>query len=137
MHPSGNDVRFAIAVEITERERQNVRRSAGNVVQDELHGAIILKPCKTLRRGILPQIECAYGEDIMVSVMIDIQRAGTESTSEIHYAMEFEFEVSLVFQPVDTMPWSWPWRNVIECISVRVEYVDPSVLIEIGKCNAA
>ena len=69
--------------------------------------------------------------------MIDVGRLGVDGPAQVADAMEPEFQVAQVLQPLHPVPRPGMRREVVEGVPVRVEDIGVSVLVQVDQPHAA
>ena len=77
MHPSGDEIRRAVAVEIADAQRDQMGWRARNIVHGELLMPVVLQPHEALRRRVVPSLVHADDHDVQVPVAVDVGRLRT------------------------------------------------------------
>ena len=74
MHPSGDEIRSTVSIEICNRQGNKVRGRRRDVVQRELLPAVIFQPDQAPGCRILPSVVGADEGDIHIAVAIEVGR---------------------------------------------------------------
>ena len=93
--PAGDEVRLAVAVEIPDRQRDQVRRRAGDGVLRELHPPVVLQPDEARRDRVVPVVVRARDDDVEIAVAVDIRHLRARGARQIGDAVKGELQLPL------------------------------------------
>ena len=74
MHAAGDQVWCAVAVEVADGQRDEMRRRRRDPMHRELLAAVVLQPHETPGGWVVPSVVGADDHDIQVSVAVDVGR---------------------------------------------------------------
>src|ERR1035441_1000520 len=118
VHPHGNQVGLSIPVHVCRFQADEMSRRVADVMLREVHFAIVLKPDDTLRVRLLPKVVATDGGDIQIAIAVEVDRNGGAGPREKADGMMLELEIALLFEPLDAVPGSWAWGQVVEGIPI-------------------
>ncbi len=103
----------------------------GNIMPDKLHVTCIFEPYEALRLRFRPDIKGTYNKKIKVAIEIYIHRPCIISPRKVADPVVFEINTAFVFKPLNSMPWSALGWNIVKGITVCIEDIFLSILVEI------
>lgn len=123
VHAHGNQVGLSVSIHVRRFETDEMSRRVADVMLCEVHFAVVLVPDYTLRFRLFPEVIATDGGNIQIAIAVKIgcdRGAGTRQKTD---GVMLEFEITLVFEPLDAVPRTWAWRQVVKGVSIRVEDV--------------
>src|ERR1017187_1516152 len=99
--------------------------------------AVILKTHEADRILVVPVVETAAGDYVLVPVALQVRHDGAECAGKVPHAVERELAAAHVLQPLDPVPGSGTGRGIVEAVAVGVDNVGPAVLVHVRDAQAA
>ena len=97
----------------------------------KVHFAIVFEPDDALRVRPLPEVIATDGRDIQMAIAVEVGRHRGAGPREKADGVMFKFEIAFILEPLDAVPGTRAWRQVIKSVPIRVEDVHQSVLVQV------
>src|SRR5581483_7737943 len=94
VHPARHDVRGAVAVEVADGERDEMRRAARDAVLGELHPPVVLEPDEAGRLRVVPVVVGAGDHDVEVAVAVEVNGLRPGGARQLGDPVEREVEAA-------------------------------------------
>src|ERR1035438_8766958 len=75
--------------------------------------------------------------DIQVAVAVEVGRHRGAGPRQKADGVMFKFEIAFILEPLDAVPGTRAWRQVIKSVPIRVEDVYQAVLVQVDEPDAA
>ena len=137
MHAAGDQVGPAVAGEVANRQGEQVRRRAREIVQRERHVAVVLEPHEALRRRVRPAVVGAHDHNVEVSVAVEIGRLRARRAGDVADPVIGERHPAGVLEPLQAVPTASGGGGVVEGVAVAVDHVGIAVAVEVGQRDPA